>query len=106
MALTNFPPFNYNSPFDNTNVSGEEYAIGGKMVTATMEAAALAARMVVPDDVIKEHLTRRLIEFMITNKLVEFTKVTDPKTFTDVFRARCFVTPDTQVRILRLSKKV
>ena len=48
-------------------------------------------------------LITQLIEKMCNsdNKYVEFTKVLDPTTLDHTFRARIFVVPDTQVRILR-----
>ena len=50
---------------------------------------------------IKKMLLTRLVEQMFHSNKIEFTKVLDPTTLDHTFRARIFVVPDTQVRILR-----
>jgi hypothetical protein len=50
---------------------------------------------------IKKELIRQLAEEMMRSKCVEFTKQNDMTTGGYVFRARIFVTPDDQVRLLR-----
>lgn len=53
------------------------------------------------EEMIKKELVRRLAEEMMRAKCVEFTKQNDMTTGGCVFRARIFVTPDDQVRLLR-----
>ncbi len=53
------------------------------------------------EEMIKKELVRQLAEEMMRSKCVEFTKQNDMTTGGCVFRARIFVTPDDQVRLLR-----
>jgi hypothetical protein len=53
------------------------------------------------EEIIKKELIRQLAEEMMRSKCVEFTKQNDMTTGGCVFRARIFVTPDYQVRLLR-----
>ena len=53
------------------------------------------------EEMIKKELVRQLAEEMMRSKCVEFTKQNDMTTDGCVFRARIFVTPDDQVRLLR-----
>lgn len=93
---------------NNISVDFYDYSIHGKMVVATV------TQNFVPDvnnnsdyeDYMKQYLTRELVKHLIEYKLVEFTKAKDPITMVDVIRARCFVTPDSMVRIIRSTLKV
>ncbi len=90
----------------NTSVQTYDHAIAGKMFLATFQ---------VPFDYMddsdspskekeneaKSHLTEKLLHAMIEGKCVEFTKSQDPISGSHTYRARCFVTPDAQVKILR-----
>ena len=53
------------------------------------------------EDKIKYELARLLMLEMLKSGMIEFTKQSDPATFTTIFRARCFMTPKDQVQILR-----
>lgn len=50
---------------------------------------------------VKRKLALELAECILENKLAEFTKQYNMKEFKITFRARAFLTPDSQVRILR-----
>jgi len=50
---------------------------------------------------IKEELVRDIALEMLKSGLIEFTKQNDPTTGTITYRARCFMTPNDQVQILR-----
>lgn len=88
-----------------------EYAIGGKMVVgrATMSEDF---RMKMEDGdataimQIKEKLTRDLVQFILENKLVEFTHHDDPMTLDRQIAIRAYLAPSDQVKILRLSKQI
>ena len=87
------------TPIDVNNISAH---IQGEMFAVSL---TMAENMYEPDE-IKEILIKRLIEDLCvhpTNKYVEFTKVWNPTTFDHTFRARIFIVPDTQVRLLRLN---
>lgn len=58
------------------------------------------------EDEIKRLLIAKLAEEMHRQNVVEFTKSVDPRTLEIVFRARIFVVPDDQVRLLRTSKVI
>ena len=50
---------------------------------------------------IKEELAIKLALEMLKSGLIEFTRQSDPTTDTITYRARCFMTPNDQVQILR-----
>ena len=50
---------------------------------------------------IKEDLVRDIALEMLKSGLIEFTRQSDPTTDTITYRARCFMTPNDQVQILR-----
>ena len=58
------------------------------------------------EEIIKKELIRQLAEEMMRSKCVEFTKQNDMTTGGCVFRARIFVTPDHQVRLLRQANAI
>lgn len=58
------------------------------------------------EDEIKRILVSKLAEEMYRQNLVEFTKTVDNKSFDNIFRARIFVVPDDQVRLLRTAKVI
>lgn len=58
------------------------------------------------EDEIKRLLIAKLAEEMYRQNAIEFTKSIDPRTLELVFRARIFVVPDDQVRLLRTSKVI
>jgi hypothetical protein len=53
------------------------------------------------EDEVKYRLTEKLLRAMIEGKCVEFTKSIDHASGSHTYRARCFVTPNDQVKILR-----
>ena len=55
----------------------------------------------IPADEIKRKMIYELAEEMARSGLIEFTKQNDPTTDTITYRARCFMTPNDQVQILR-----
>lgn len=87
-----------------------DYVIGGKMVVgkATLDESYsirmntdLDARMEV-----KKKLVQDMVQFILENKLVEFTQMDDPITYTKMVAIRAYLAPDDQVRILRLANKI
>jgi len=55
----------------------------------------------IPTDEIKRKMIYELVEEMARSGMIEFTKQNDPTTGTITYRARCFMTPNDQVQILR-----
>ena len=84
--------------------------ISGKMVTVEY-AMPRTDNQYVPmtdddlQDFIKTKLCHQLLEEMKRGKFIEFTKQDDPIHWGVKYRARIFVTPDSQVRILRQFNK-
>ncbi len=58
------------------------------------------------EDEIKRILVNKLAEEMYRQNAIEFTKSADPRTDEIVLKARIFVVPDDQVRMLRTAKVI
>jgi hypothetical protein len=74
--------------------------ISGKMLTVTNVIKQYDLE-ILPDDEIKRKMIYELAEEMAKSNMIEFTKQNDPTTDTITYRARCFMTPNDQVQILR-----
>lgn len=101
-----YDTFNRHYPKDsNTSAQIQDHAIAGKMFLA----ADHVAYDFTDDDAsskereaeVKYRLTEKLLRAMIDGKCVEFTKSIDRVSGSHTYRARCFVTPDSQVKIIR-----
>ena len=79
--------------------------IQGKMLTASrrmrMEPLTRALDYSTLEIKIKQEMASELALEMLKSGLIEFTKQNDPTTDTITYRARCFMTPNDQVQILR-----
>ncbi len=101
MAIT--PPYNWNMGVsDKYDFNEMQHAIQGRMltVTYTIPEYVWSSRPILPDE-IKLKLMTQMVDKMMEDKHIEFTKMVDPVNFDHRFAARIFVVPDTQVRILR-----
>ena len=76
-------------------------AIQGKMITVSYAMGMESIARLDKEDRIKYELARLLVLEMLKSGMIEFTKQSDPATFTTIFRARCFMTPNDQVQLLR-----
>ena len=85
-----------------TNNTSEDQVIQGKMLTVT-NVINLYDWEILPEDQIKRKMIYELAEEMAKSNMVEFTKQKDPLTHYVNVRARCFMVPDTHVRILRMN---
>lgn len=88
-----------------------DYAIGGKMVVGRATMSEDFRMMMEDGDAtaimqVKEKLTRDLVQFILENKLVEFTHHDDPMTMDRQIAIRAYLAPNDQVRILRLANKI
>jgi len=83
-----------------TNNTSEDQVIQGKMLTVTTVIKQYDWE-ILPEDQIKRKMVYELAEEMAKSNMVEFTKQIDHATHCINVRARCFMVPDTQVRILR-----
>ena len=57
-------------------------------------------------EIMKKRLCEALIQEMIKSKVIEFTSQMDPVELVTTYRARIYVTPDTQVRLLRKNQSL
>lgn len=91
------------------NVNFEEHSIQGKMLTAQYIIGMAETLHFDSENSFRQHvkqmLARQLAEKIIEDKLAEFTIEKIATTQSTVVRARCFLTPDSNVRILRKEKK-
>jgi hypothetical protein len=78
--------------------------IKGEMIIASLSFTDYDSLNLTESEVkarIKEKLVQQLAEHILKNKLVEFTQMTDNITGHKTVKARCFLVPDGQVRIIR-----
>lgn len=57
-------------------------------------------------DLMKRRLCEALLQEMVKSKTIEFTSQMDPVELVTTYRARIYVTPDTQVRLLRKNQSL
>ena len=86
-----------------TNIATTDHLIQGQMVEVSLSFDSYEM-VKMTDDQIKTKIMFFLGEEMLKRKCVEFTKQHDVVTNKTVIRARTFVTPDTNVKILRTFK--
>lgn len=96
---------------DDLTFNTYDYPIGGKMVVGKAEMTEEYKVMMDDGDAtaishVKEKLTRDLVHHMLVNKLVEFTSWNDLILGKRHIAIRAYLAPDTQVKILRLSKQL
>lgn len=91
--------------FDDIEFNIKQYPIQGKMVVGEITINQIDLINIPHDVGIKEHikgnLLKKLVNYMLENKLAEFTVTDDPLNASKLYRVRCFVTPDEQVRLIR-----
>lgn len=106
MALGKFPLHTSTiDPFD-TKVNVQDIAIGGKLITVSLEPNPLdEMTFASPDDykrAVKMKIATDLARVMIESNLIEFTQMLSSTTMGKVIHARCYLAPDSQVKILRI----
>jgi hypothetical protein len=77
-----------------------DIAIGGKLVNVNIKLSQFDTINLTPDN-IKWRIADHLVKYMIENKLIEFTKQDNPIENSTTINARCYLAPDSEVRILR-----
>lgn len=84
-----------------------DYPIEGKMLVATCHYSELTTIMT---DSVKDEIRSRLIhqiaDAILQKGFAEFTQSKDPQSYATIVRARCFLAPREQVKILRSVCKV
>ena len=91
------------------DISYDEYAILGKMITAQYTSSPKEQISFSSSQswhhFVKEKLATELGRAMIRANLISFSLQDDIQNIVTHYRARCYVTPDDQVRLLRALKK-
>jgi len=104
MAI-NTPNWGIN-PYSDFNFTYKDIAIGGKMVTGTIRVPEHKMLSYGTEQefrqFLKTSMAHQMTEYMISNGLVEFTQMRDNITFDTLVRARCYLAPNDQVKILRM----
>ena len=90
------------------NINTKEYAIQGQMLIVQktldayeLERTGLSANVKNFEDEIKKELIQEMVREIVREKCIEFTSQKDMMTNSVTYRARIFVTPDSNVRIIR-----
>ena len=80
------------------------HPIEGKMINSQMVISERQQMNIpTPDSEIKRMLVQDLMENIVKEGFIEFTMQHLPHNASRTYRARIFVVPDTQVRLLRLN---
>ena len=93
--------------FDLSDVNVEEIAIGGKMITIRTEISD--SSLVHMDDetwrqTIRSELAHKLATFILEAGYCEITTMQMPTSFGKSVAIRCYLAPNDQVKLLRVSK--
>ena len=108
MAITpnTLPPGYSSTNWSQNNIPNIE-AVQGKMLTANLVVSEMQILSHNSpnsfEDEVKQRLIMLLLQEIVRNKSVEFTKRIDSVTLDHAYHARIFVVPDDKVRILRLN---
>lgn len=105
-------PMHYWQSLERNNMQFNEV----KLVITTEDLATIQGKMVIgrltlssldmvkfsdQTDILKQTLVRQMVEYIINNKLVEFTKQDDPVTCETRIAVRAYLAPNDQVKLLR-----
>ena len=84
-----------------------DHLVQGKMIMCDLviTQVEMIKQHPLDDDIIKKRLVTKLAYELWNENCIEFTKQQNPSTDDVVYRARVFVTPDTNVRVIRELKK-
>lgn len=92
-------------PFE-VEVNVKDIAIGGKLVAVSLELNPLDEMTFAnPDEykrAVKQKIASELARAMIESNLIEFTQMLSSTSMNKVIHARCYLAPDSQVKILRI----
>jgi len=94
------------------NINTKEFAIQGQMLAVEkilnsyeLERTGLSANIKNFEDEIKKDLIQEMVREIVKRNCIEFTSQKDMLSGNVTYRARVFVTPDTQTRIIRQVQK-
>jgi hypothetical protein len=96
-----------NNPEDIfSDIKTYDYAIGGKMVVAKCIISEDTLLTDDRKDAVRTQLIHQIADYILQNKLVEFTQNRDPVSLNTAVRARCYLAPNDQIKILRTAYKI
>jgi hypothetical protein len=93
-------PFNPLSYLDNCKVDSIDLSIGGKGLCVSLEVKDDADA---DPDFIKKSLAEAMVEEILNRGLIDFTKQVNHYNFNTLYRARCYLLPDDNLRVLRIN---
>lgn len=84
-----------------------DHTIQGRMVICRMSIPDYTLANMDPNfkDNIKMQMATQIATFMLDNKMIDYTQQRDMMGMKTLVNARCFVTPDETVRLLRTIKR-
>lgn len=88
----------------NVTFNQWEHPIGGKLVVGTTRINETYLMNTNWEAKLKQDLVEHLVNYILEQKLVEFTKVRDPVSLDEIIRVRAYLAPDDQVKILRTTQ--
>ena len=98
MAISGNNP--YIAEYDSNFLQTYDTPIGGKLLVAEISCPEMDT-MSLSEDEIKKRLVSILAKGILSSEYALFTRAKDPYTFREVFKARCYLAPSDQVKILR-----
>lgn len=106
MAINASWDFNPYNPNDSSfEFKHQDIAIGGKLVRCMSEFTAQKilsfGSEAAFNDYVKSTISNDMAKYMLANRLIEFTRMQDPRTLSTMINARCYLAPDDQIKILR-----
>ena len=100
----------FDDEFGDIKFEVHDYPIGGKLVAGSVTVRYDDFNAIYGSEqqtaALKFDLVRQMVEYMVRNKLVEFTQVDDPSMDAKRVWVRAYLAKDSDVKILRLSKKI
>lgn len=95
---------------ENVNFEAHDYPIGGKSVVCTYVMTPDTVAQMQSDvhykEQVKQTLVHQLAEYILEQKLCEFTQQDDPARGTKTIKLRVYLAPNEQVKILRTAYKI
>jgi hypothetical protein len=94
----------HSNGLNDYTVTAKEFAIGGKLVAVRCSYSDIDVGNVnrSSESEIKKLLMHQMVEYIMQEGLVEFTKQPNPNGISTTYQARCYLAPDNQVKILRI----
>lgn len=83
-----------------------DYPIGGKMIVAKVMVSELETLTDDKKQFFRERLVQQIASAMLKEDFVEFTQIQDPISLNTIVRARCYLAPNDQIKILRTAYKI